>query len=186
MRSPLVACLATVVVVLVLALVSIVNVDVAPAPQVVFTRNVHEDRSVTEVLNLFLNTRHMNSSALASALAGEDSSLTEFTADLVREAASIVRRGNALLSKNETDQLVQALQLAQSSEAPESAPTKEEEAEAELVRKVPLYLITPTYPRMTQMAEITRLGQTLKVRHRLRIVLSIVRISQLNYSGWKT
>lgn len=32
----------------------------------------------------------------------------------------------------------------------------------ELERKVPLYVITATYPRMEQLAELTRLGQTLK------------------------
>ena len=32
-----------------------------------------------------------------------------------------------------------------------------------LETSVPLYVITPTYPRMTQLSEITRTGQVLKV-----------------------
>ena len=35
---------------------------------------------------------------------------------------------------------------------------------SELERSVPLYVITPTYPRRSQMADMTRLGQTLKVQ----------------------
>ena len=35
---------------------------------------------------------------------------------------------------------------------------------SELEKKVPLYVITATYPRLEQLAELTRLGQTLKVK----------------------
>lgn len=38
---------------------------------------------------------------------------------------------------------------------------------SELEKRVPLYIITATYPRLEQLAELTRLGQTLKVRTKL-------------------
>ena len=38
-----------------------------------------------------------------------------------------------------------------------------------LLDEVPLYVITPTYPRMTQLSEITRLGQALKVNSSKRL-----------------
>ena len=38
----------------------------------------------------------------------------------------------------------------------------ESERMSTLEKQVPLYIITATYPRLEQLAELTRLGQTLK------------------------
>lgn len=40
----------------------------------------------------------------------------------------------------------------------------EEKEKRQLEDSVPLYVITPTYPRMTELSEITRTGQVLKVQ----------------------
>ena len=41
-------------------------------------------------------------------------------------------------------------------------PCTSENSMSELERKVPVYVITATFPRLEQLAELTRLGQTLK------------------------
>ena len=61
-----------------------------------------------------------------------------------------------LLSMNKTLQ-----ELHQKIMPPTSSP--EEREKRKLEESVPLYVITPTYPRMTELSEITRTGQVLKV-----------------------
>jgi hypothetical protein len=41
---------------------------------------------------------------------------------------------------------------------------------SDLEKRVPLYIITATYPRLEQLAELTRLGQTLKVKKPLYVI----------------
>ena len=49
---------------------------------------------------------------------------------------------------------------------PKNSGTEEKVFEiSEIERRVPLYIITATYPRLLQLAELTRLGQTLLVTY---------------------
>ena len=51
-------------------------------------------------------------------------------------------------------------------------PKKVEEELHPLEKSVPLYIITATYPRLEQLAELTRLGQTLKHVKNMRWIVA--------------
>ena len=53
--------------------------------------------------------------------------------------------------------------LLQEENMPGRSWSEEDKEKRQLESSVPLYVITPTYPRMTQLSEITRIGQVLKV-----------------------
>ena len=53
---------------------------------------------------------------------------------------------------------------------------------SDLEKKVRLYIITATYPRLEQLAELTRLGQTLKVCLSVHLSVFIVCLSSYGLS----
>ncbi len=68
---------------------------------------------------------------------------------------------NCTTSKQIQDEKVSQNKLSQNKESQIEISLIET---TELEKNVPLYIITATYPRLEQLAELTRLGQTLRVK----------------------
>ena len=49
-------------------------------------------------------------------------------------------------------------------------PRKVEEELHPLEKSVPLYIITATYPRLEQLAELTRLGKVITIKYRHSVI----------------
>ena len=72
---------------------------------------------------------------------------------------------------------------------PKNSGTEEKVFEiSEIERRVPLYIITATYPRLLQLAELTRLGQTLLVTIKVQFFIfgnvgKLSMLGDLSYSS---